>query len=438
MGLGFYTFNGPVGCKETATAFYFDLLSNKDYIIYYRRNNEQLFQDWIEILRRADTINVIEKMSFMELYGRLDELLSSGYILIDGGGAFPTSRDCYHYKNLLEFRICLRILGRKENLMSYRDDQKKWGQDLLPEFLRAEGGGEIKGKSYPFVLKKPSLNLWEGIREDAISYFKENGIPWWEGTDDGPTGHLVSSQVACINHLYFLRQRQDLATKVLQQIDADIISAERLDDGYVEFEVIGQKNHLNELQHTRGANSTSIDAMMLGRKAKKNILVSIEWKYTENYGGECLYGTADYRPRPDTYNPLLEEANCPIDKDIVKISDVEPFKALYYEPFYQLMRQTLLSWKMAEANEYGANDYIHLHIVPDENHEMLGKITSKELQKIKNKSGDEPVDMQDAWESVLNDDTKYMRISPQRFLRPLKDEKDTKSLLQYLEKRYWQ
>jgi hypothetical protein len=431
MGLGFYTYDGPIGCKETATSFYFDLLSKNEYTIYYRRNNVDLFQDWIEILKKQDTINVIEKMSFLKFYYKLDELLASGYILINGRGSFPTSGDCFHYKNLLEFKICLRSLGKKEKIMSYRDDQKKWAQDLLPEFLRAEGNGEIRGKFYPFVLKKPMINLWEGVREDAISYFIENEIPWWEGTDDGPTGHLVSSQVACVNHLFFLRQRQDLATVILKKIDKDIISAERLDDGYVEFEVIGKNNYLGEHQHTRGANATSIDAVMLGRKAKKNILVSIEWKYTENYSGESLYKESRWK----IYNPLLEEPNSPIRSENTKGDNPdEYYKILYYEPYYQLMRQTILSWKMANANEYGADDYIHLHIVPDENVEMLEGVTSKGLQIV----GDDSLCMEFAWKSVLKDSSKYKRISPSNFIEPIKKEKDTKSLFQYLEKRYWQ
>jgi hypothetical protein len=315
--------------------------------------------------------------------------------------------------------------------VSYRDDQKKRAQDLLPEFFRAEGNGKFSnGIEYPFVLKRPKLNLWDGIREDAISYFSENVIPWWEATKCGPTGHLLSSQVACINHLFLLRQRQDLATAVLRNIDRDIIFAEILDDGYVEFEIVGKNNYLAENQHTRGANATSIDAVMLGRKKKKNILVSIEWKYTENYSGECLY-----EPRWKNYNPLIKEKNSPIDSEIAKYSDTEPFKPLYYEPFYQLMRQTLLSWKMAEANEYGADDYLHLHIVPDENREMLEGITSKILQGTHD--GDH-LNMENAWKSVLKNSSKYKRISPKDFLKPLKNEKDTKTLLQYLEKRYWQ
>jgi hypothetical protein len=222
-----------------------------------------------------------------------------------------------------------------------------------------------------------------------------------------------------------------LATKVLQEIDSDIISAERLDDGYVEFEVIGQKNYLNERQHTRGANSTSIDAMMLGRKAKKNVLISIEWKYTENYNGECLYKEARWK----IYNPLMDEHGSPIKSKVVKGDNQEKYyEALYYEPFYQLMRQTLLSWKMADANEYGADDYIHLHIVPDENKEMLEGVTSP-LQII---DEGKHLDMESAWKRALREPGKYRRVSPRVFFEPLKEERDTKSLLQYLERRYWQ
>ena len=44
-----------------------------------------------------------------------------------------------------------------------------------------------------------------GIREDAIAYFRSNHIPWWKGAADEPTGHVLSSQIACVNHLYLLR-----------------------------------------------------------------------------------------------------------------------------------------------------------------------------------------------------------------------------------------
>jgi hypothetical protein len=103
--MGFYTFSGPVGCKETAIAFYFDLLSNNEYTICYRRNNERLFQGWIEILKDADRNKVIEEMSFMELYYKLDKLLSSGCTLINGKGSFPTAGRCFFMKIYLNLRF---------------------------------------------------------------------------------------------------------------------------------------------------------------------------------------------------------------------------------------------------------------------------------------------------------------------------------------------
>ena len=54
--------------------------------------------------------------------------------------------------------------------------------------------------------------------------------------------------------------------------------------------VIGKDNYLNERSHSRGANSASVDAAMVGKKADgANVLVLIEWKYTEDYSPESKY-----------------------------------------------------------------------------------------------------------------------------------------------------
>ena len=173
-------------------------------------------------------------------------------------------------------------------------------------------------------------------------YFERNSIAWWMGDEKNePTGHLLSSQVACINHLYFLRQRKDVATAILQNVSDKIEEAVRVDGGYIEFEVIGKENYLGEKSHTRGANSTSVDAIMVGaKKDGANILILIEWKYTEEYREENKYIPERY----NIYDRFLQDTNCPINT-----TDPE---ALYYEPFYQLMRQTLLGWKMIREKEY--------------------------------------------------------------------------------------
>jgi hypothetical protein len=160
---------------------------------------------------------------------------------------------------------------------------------LRNDIFKDPGSGPFREKPREFVLSDPVLNLWDGIRQDAIEYFKNNQIQWWAGEGQDPTGHLLSSQIACVNHLYFLRQRPDLATAVLRAIDSDVTKAMIVDDGYVEFEFIGSKQYLKERSFSRGANCTSIDAFMIGltKEGEKRAYL-IEWN-TETYDREDKY-----------------------------------------------------------------------------------------------------------------------------------------------------
>ena len=151
--------------------------------------------------------------------------------------------------------------------MSYREQERKKVIDTRESIFKDSGYGTFSGKEWGFVLNDPVLNLWKGIREDAQQYFKRNKIPWWKGNKDNPTGHLLSSQIAYVNHLYYLRQRKDLATAVLSKIDNKITAAVIVDDGYVEFEFIGEKQYLKEKSWMKGVNCTSIDAVMIGQNS---------------------------------------------------------------------------------------------------------------------------------------------------------------------------
>ncbi len=136
--------------------------------------------------------------------------------------------------------------------MSYREDQRRKATAMRDALFRDSGAGLFFKKERAFVLHDARLNLWAGIRDDATEYFKGNSIAWWMGDENTePTGHLLSSQVACLNHLYFVRQRKDAATAILKSICGRIDQAVTVDNGFVEFEVIGKDNHLNERSHTR-------------------------------------------------------------------------------------------------------------------------------------------------------------------------------------------
>lgn len=306
--------------------------------------------------------------------------------------------------------------------MNYKEIQRKKQEEKRDIIFRDGGKGQFKGKEREFVLSIPELNLWEGIREDAIEYFKNNKITWWE-SGNTPSGHLLSSQIACLNHLYYIRHRKEIATAILQNMFSGIKKALILDDGFVEFEKTGKTPLGKEKSCQRGANCTSIDAMMLGETTEgRRILFIIEWKYTESYNGENLAEGESGQTRKDAYEALVNLPNSPIKPQY--------YYDLFYEPFYQMMRQTLFAWQIVNNREYNADEYIHIDVIPKDNLELRNKITSKNLQPLGN-------NISDVWRNVINDPTKYIMTDPESFLSPVAKLADTKSFIRYLEKRYW-
>jgi len=304
--------------------------------------------------------------------------------------------------------------------MKYIDRERQKAIEFRNKIFRDPGDGMFFGKEREFVLSEPELNLWEGIRQDAKDYFTRNGITWWSGNVE-PTGHILSSQIACLNHLYPLRQRKDCTDKILQNICNSINESLIVDSGLIEFEKTGQKPLGKERSLQRGANSTSIDSFMIGRKHNGDkVLILIEWKYTESYSPNSLLISSSGKNRLEVYQELLKRSDCPIET--TNLED------LFYEPYYQLMRQTLLGWIMAENKEYGAVDWLHLHIIPEENKELRKRITSKKLKG---------TTLEESWRLQLKNPEKYIVISPEQFLKPITDLQDTKSLIDYLTNRYW-
>ena len=256
--------------------------------------------------------------------------------------------------------------------MKYIEKERLKAINIREGIFGDPGNGLFFGKEREFVLSEPELNLWEGIRQDAKNYFQKNGISWWSGNGE-PSGHLLSSQIACLNHLYHLRQRKDCADKIVQNLDNSITESQIVDSGFVEFEKTGKNKLGNELSTQRGANSTSIDGLMIGKKINGDkILILIEWKYTESYSPNPLLISNSGKDRLEVYQELLENPDSPIKTD--------DFRDLFFEPYYQLMRQTLLGWTMTKNKEYEISDWMHVHVIPNENKELKERITSKNLK----------------------------------------------------------
>lgn len=300
---------------------------------------------------------------------------------------------------------------------SFKERERARLVSLRDELFGDPGQGRYRGQPREFVLRDPARNLWAGIRKDALAHFARHRIGWHHGSDELPTGHLLSSQVACVNHLFALRQRVDLALAVLAGLDADVVAPERIGDGYVDFEYIGSRQHLAERGFARGSHCTSVDAVMAGRLADGSLrLFLIEWKYTEAYDGEDLF----VPERSRVYDHLIAAPDSPFEA-------IEP-RALYREPFYQLMRQTLLGCAFVRHGELGCGSFRHVHVVPDANQAFHLRVTAPELLG---------ADVSSAWRTALRRPSDYLTRTPAEILRPAIDQADARGLATYLDSRYW-
>lgn len=261
----------------------------------------------------------------------------------------------------------------------------------------------VQGHVVPYQFAAEVLH--PDVRESAIRYFADNGVKWWTSRWDRrspemelrPTGHLNSSQVACVNHLEPARVDETAARQVLRSIDPSLKPVRLGDDGYVIYEWIGRDNYLNETGlRTRGAHVTSLDALMCGENDSGRSLVAIEWKYLETYEGKSTEVSSRGTDRVATYRPLLKRADCPIS--------VPDIRSLFYEPYDQLMRQTLLAWQMAEHREFEATDWIHVHVIPEGNHAL--RMSARGAPGLTG-SG-----MAEKWRGVLRDPGRYRVLTP--------------------------
>lgn len=207
------------------------------------------------------------------------------------------------------------------------------------------------------ILKKA---FWSPISDHIIEYFSSSNI-----AIHTEALNLKSSQVACLNFLFPLKQDLGLATVVFQKSFSDL---EKVTN--IEFEYTGPEEATLWLGEpssgVRGQNRTSIDAAIFWKdqNGEKHISL-IEWKYTERSFGSCRAFEKDApedRARclelnvGTDMNPAISCALCSgkrhrqrkywehmadagIDlKSFARVTGC-PFRG----PFYQLMRQHILA-----------------------------------------------------------------------------------------------
>jgi hypothetical protein len=226
-------------------------------------------------------------------------------------------------------------------------------------------------------------NLFPGIREELLEYFAAEEIKWHDGQHDKPSNHLCDSQVCCANYLMPFAHKPEALADLLRPHYLNLKRMLPVECGqYVAFEWIGRQNYLQERvphgqRRTRGAHYTSADAMVRFERGNGSMqAVLIEWKFTESYQSQNLHYAESGTDRTAVYGWLWEQPDCPLDTEKVPC-----FADLFYEPFYQLMRQQLLAHEMERYQEDGAQVVSLLHIAPAANRDFLS-ITSPGLEHL--------------------------------------------------------
>ena len=294
-------------------------------------------------------------------------------------------------------------------------------------FGNDNGNGYFKGKQYPFILRDGKNNLFEPIRDSAIQYFADNRISWWGGKK--PSGHILSSQIACLNHLFSIRNNPKEVLDIINNVRNIFKIVLPLpcdkDNAFIAFEAVSKDDYLNEGDPHRGTNCTSVDALILAvDKNNDTWLIPIEWKYTESYydypsADKSIGAKGDVRLR--RYSKLIDSS-----KQLKTLADYRG-SIYYFEPFYQLMRQTLWAEQMIahkDSEIINADHYLHIHVIPKNDVDLLDK--KYRITKM---------NMENTWRSMITDQSKYVIIDPEDFMEPICASEP--ELWNYLSRRYY-
>lgn len=300
------------------------------------------------------------------------------------------------------------------------------------ESTRLDGVYRKKPRPFCIPVEFAEQNLFPWVRRSAPAFFKKHGIKWHDGQNGKPSNHLCSSQVFCVNFLFPFADKPDALKMLLEPIYPKIRTMLPVEDGmFVTFEWIGERNYLGEKtarndKRTRGANFTSADAVaMFERTDTKRQIVLIEWKYTEAYGSSLLTIASNGTDRTEIYRPLFDLDDCPVNKEILP-----SFDDLFYEPFYQFMRQQFLANEMEKAHEMGADLVSVLHIAPSKNKDFQ-KITSPGLIDL----GSSAIEM---WKKLQNSSDRFVSVTTEELFSGISQHNipEISSWMKYMSTRY--
>lgn len=122
----------------------------------------------------------------------------------------------------------------------YKEFQKRKNTELIRKgFFNGD-----KGKKYPYILSKCENNFYPSISCSVMDYFSKNKINWQNSNSSikAPSVNTLKSQIACLNHLFYIKRNRFLCMHVLNFIInrnfIDVLPFEDdiNDNGYIAFE----------------------------------------------------------------------------------------------------------------------------------------------------------------------------------------------------------
>jgi hypothetical protein len=318
-----------------------------------------------------------------------------------------------------------------ESEKPYQSAFKQSSPTFTPE-ARLPGLYKTKYRPFCLPLQHAEQNLFPGIRESVLQHFAKHEIKWHDGQNGKCSNHMCDSQVCCVNFLFPFADQPEALAQLLRPIFPQLDHMLPIEDGkLVSFEWIGEHNYLGEKisrngKRTRGANFTSADAIvMFERTDHKRQIVLIEWKYTESYGGTDLKQAKSGTYRTEIYRHLYDSPDCPIRKELL-----HSFDSLFFEPFYQFMRQQFLAHEMEKAREMDADIVSLLHIAPAHNLDFK-KVTSPALKYL----GNSPTQI---WGNLVKEEDRFRSVSTEKLFGRLIIEQppELKDWSDYIQDRY--
>jgi hypothetical protein len=299
----------------------------------------------------------------------------------------------------------------------------------------AKKPGLYRNRMYPFCLplEYAHYNLFQGIREDALNTFDRYNIIWHSSALPGlPSNHLCSSQVFAVNLFFPFMDKPEILADILRPYFPDIHRMLPVEDKrFIAFEWIGKTNYLHEEPkigeyRKRGAGNTSIDAMMMYETdTHEKVMLLIEMKYSESYGVSYKRFRSDGSDRIESYEEFFYGIASPIDRNIAP--NLEDF---LYEPFYQLLRHTLLASQIRQVESPKINRVQVVHLTVSKNQELMA-VTSPWLRSLGSTT-------YEVWQKLLKEPQSFSLIPVEVFFKAIQLDqyRDLEPWALYMRERY--